>query len=158
VFPPRLSGMSPEHFYCLSKIPLLRYEPTVRVGDNFHWTSLRPVATDGACLLHFKYTSAFVQQAHDECRRKEHWHGGVQYAEYAGVRAGDPGLTLCGPGEWVRFRGSRQLVELAMIGDWGRPAGGTGGGGTRPAGADQDGEPASPDGGPRQLLRQVRES
>jgi tetratricopeptide (TPR) repeat protein len=147
VFGGQAAGGDERYFYCLNKAPLFRYHPTVVVSDNVHWLAGIPFADESGCLLHFKYVATFSEQAREEAARQEHWNGAAQYAQYAAVLEKAADLSLYDPSSSVRYRDSRQLVELGLMG----PAG-----------------PAEPDavvsetavtpgpGGPLTLTRQVR--
>jgi hypothetical protein len=108
-------GRSESYFYCLNKLPLIKYDQSLILSDNFHWTNCRDVALETGCLLHFKYLSSFITLAGEEATRKEHWNGALQYAQYARVLKDHPDLTLFSDQISVRYRDSRQLLELGII-------------------------------------------
>ena len=116
VFGGQAPGGNEANFYCLNKVPLFRYEPSVVVSENFHWLAGPPLAAETGCLLHFKYISTFPARVIEEARRQEHWNGAAQYVRYAEVLHRDPNLTLFDPGLSLRYRDSRQLVELGIMG------------------------------------------
>jgi|GEM_PF-925105 len=117
VFGGAAPGVAARHFYCLSKVPLLRYDPAIRLADSLHWTSCRELARETGCLLHFKFLASFAAQASAEAARGEHWNGAVQYARYAHVMAAEPALNLYSPEHSLRFVDSRQLVDLGIMED-----------------------------------------
>lgn len=112
-------GQEPGHdarfFYCLNKVPLLKYHPSFVLYDNLHWTSCRELADESGALLHFKYISTFAMQAEEESRRQEHWQGGLQYQRYAAALRQHPDLVLYDPALSVRLIDSRQLEALGVI-------------------------------------------
>ncbi len=109
------------HFYCVNKVPLIKYDPSLILSDNLHWTSCRDVAQETGCLLHFKYFSSFLTQARQEAERKEHWNDALQYVQYANVINDNPNLILFAEEHSVLFRDSRQLVELGIMRTNGQP-------------------------------------
>ncbi len=108
-------GKDERFFYCLNKVPLLKYDPSLVISDNFHWTSCRQVAPLAAGLLHFKFTSDFLTQAILESHRREHWQEGAQYAAYAAALERQPALALCDPALSIRYVDSRQLLALGLL-------------------------------------------
>ena len=108
-------GKDERFFYCGNKIPLLKYDPSLVLSDNFHWTSCRDVAHETGCLLHFKYFSSFVNSAREETARKEHWNGAIQYAQYERAVQKNPDLILFSEKHSIRFHDSRQLIELGIM-------------------------------------------
>ena len=70
-------------------------------------------ATTGV-LLHFKLFDDFAARCEVEVARAEHWDGAAQYEAYANRLAADPNLSAMYDGS-VRYRGSRQLVELGLM-------------------------------------------
>ncbi len=103
--------------YCLSKVPLLKYDTDVVLGGGQHFTNLPPtkVAPDAAALLHFKFFASFPPYVAGEVRRGQHYDGAAQYREYARALERAPGLTLYDPCQSVRYDGSRQLVTLGIV-------------------------------------------
>ena len=108
-------GRDERHFYCLNKVPLIKYDPSFVLSDNLHWTNCKEIAEETGCLLHFKYFSSFVNSARKEFERKEHWNYGMQYAQYAKTINNNPNLILFSEEHSVRFRDSRQLVKLGIM-------------------------------------------
>ncbi|MEP7273230.1 MAG: tetratricopeptide repeat protein, partial [Acidobacteriota bacterium] len=113
------AGKEPSHdakyFYCLNKVPLIRYDQTFSFSDNLHWTNCRDLADETGSLLHFKYFSSFADHARKEVRRKEHWNGGIQYSFYAEAMERCPDLKLFSEEHSVKFTGSRQLIEMGIM-------------------------------------------
>jgi glycosyltransferase involved in cell wall biosynthesis len=103
--------------YCLSKVPLLKYDTDVVPGGGQHWTNLPPskVVPDAAGLLHFKFFSSFLPYVAGEVRRGQHYDGAVQYREYARALEADPKLALYDPQQSVRYEDSRQLVAMGIV-------------------------------------------
>lgn len=103
--------------YVLSKVPLLRYSQEVVLIGGQHWTSLpaEQIRQRGCALLHFKYMAAFPAYVRQEVARGQHFGGAMQYAEYARGLADHDDLTLYDPAHSVRYRDSRQLLELGII-------------------------------------------
>jgi tetratricopeptide (TPR) repeat protein len=115
VFAGKEPGQNENYFYCLNKIPLIKYDRSFVLSDNLHWTNCRDVADETGCLLHFKYFSSFLNQVRDEVERKEHWNGAIQYVQYANAVNYNPNLALFAEEHSVQFRDSQQLVELGII-------------------------------------------
>ena len=109
--------------YELSKVPLLKYDVDCILIGGQHWTNLprSEIAADTAGLLHFKFFSTFTDYARQETARQEHYGQAMQYAEYTRRLAEEPNLTLYDPQHSVRYRDSRQLVELGILQPLPRP-------------------------------------
>jgi Flp pilus assembly protein TadD len=108
-------GKDDRHFYCLNKVPLIKYDQSLVLSDNLHWTSCNEIAEETGCLLHFKYFSSFLNSAREEFERKEHWNYGIQYAQYAKAIKNNPNLILFSADHSIRFQDSRQLVALGIM-------------------------------------------
>ena len=108
-------GKDENYFYCLNKVPLIKYDKSLVLSDNLHWTSCNEIAEETGCLLHFKYFSSFLNSAREEVERKEHWNYGLQYAQYAKAIENTPNLILFSEEHSIRLRDSRQLVELGIM-------------------------------------------
>jgi len=108
-------GKDERHFYCLNKVPLIKYDPSLVLSDNLHWTSYHEIAEETGCLLHFKYFSSFLNSACEEAERKEHWNYGLQYAQYAKAIKSNPNLNLFSEKHSIRFRDSQQLVKHGVM-------------------------------------------
>ncbi len=108
-------GQYGEHFYTLNKVPLFKYQSTLEFFDNFHWTSCTRLAAETGTLLHFKYFASFIRYAEGEVARKEHWNGGIQYANYQAKLKQRGDLVLFDPEHSIRFQNSQQLVELGIM-------------------------------------------
>src|SRR5262249_59933527 len=65
-------GQAAAHFYCLNKVPLLRYDPSIELHANLHWVGCRELADETGVLLHFKFLSSFPARVREEVARKEH--------------------------------------------------------------------------------------
>jgi tetratricopeptide (TPR) repeat protein/glycosyltransferase involved in cell wall biosynthesis len=115
VFAGKEPGQNENYFYCLNKVPLLKYDRSFVLSDNLHWTNCRDVADETGCLLHFKYFSSFLNQVREEVERKEHWNEAIQYRQYANAINANPHLRLFAEEHSVQFRGSQQLVEFGII-------------------------------------------
>ncbi|MCT7952789.1 tetratricopeptide repeat protein [Ancylothrix sp. C2] len=102
-------------FYCLNKVPLIKYDSSIEIEPNFHWTSCIELAEETGCLLHFKYFSNFAQYVQEEEQRKEHWNEGIQYAQYAKSLRQNEQINLYDPKHSVRFRNSQQLINLGIM-------------------------------------------
>jgi len=108
-------GKDEKHFYCVNKIPLIKYDRSFVLSANLHWTNCRELGEETGCLLHFKYFSLFVNSAGKEAARGEHWNGAIQYAQYERILKKNPELVLFSEKHSVRFRDSRQLIELKIM-------------------------------------------
>jgi tetratricopeptide (TPR) repeat protein/glycosyltransferase involved in cell wall biosynthesis len=142
-------GGEERFFYCLNKVPLLRYDPSLTVSDNFHWTSCAKVAVQAVGLLHFKLLDDFAGHARREAQRGEHWRGAVQYVRYADAMEKDPGLTPFDPPVSERYKDSGQLLDRGIL----RPLGAAGSRAAAPERSPSD-QPAPAD--RSRMLRQVR--
>jgi len=103
--------------YCLSKVPLLKYELDCTPAGGQHWTNLPPsqIAHGRGCLLHFKYFASFHNYVSEETERGEHYGGAMQYREYQrGLKQDEP-LQLYNPAESLKLVGAAQLVELGIM-------------------------------------------
>jgi glycosyltransferase involved in cell wall biosynthesis len=111
----RIFGAAGE--YCLSKVPLLKYEQDCILAGGQHWTNLPPqrIAAGRGCLLHFKYFSSFQDYVSSEITRREHYDGAVQYREYGRVLSQEQSLSFYDPAHSVRLQDSAQLVRLGII-------------------------------------------
>jgi len=98
----------------LGKIPFLRWRRGRVYEASTHIIRDTSLAEATGALLHFKLTSELFQSAPLEARRGEHWKQGSEYAVYAETLGRNPELTAHTPSS-VRFRGSRQLVELGLL-------------------------------------------
>ena len=107
--------------FCLNKVSLIKYDKDCVLAGGQHWTNLPSelISEARGCLLHFKYFSDFSFKAKEEVDRKEHYSGALQYRQYTKRLATDKYLTLFDPNKSVRFAGSRQLVELGVMKQFG---------------------------------------
>lgn len=115
VFGGKEPNQDESYFYCLNKVPLIKYDRSFELSDNLHWTNCRDVDNETGCLLHFKYFSSFLDQAREEVLRKQHWNAAIQYVHYADAIDRQPELTLFAEEHSVKFQDSQQLVELGII-------------------------------------------
>jgi tetratricopeptide (TPR) repeat protein len=115
-------GKDERYFYCINKLPLIKYDQSFVLSDNLHWTNCKEIGAETGCLLHFKYFSSFPDYARQEAERKEHWNSALQYTQYSRAIEANPGLNLFSAEHSIRFRGSRQLLELGIMRANGRPA------------------------------------
>ena len=102
----------------LSKVPLVRYSDDTVVLAGTHGTAVPPdaVASERGALLHFKFTSRFVERLEAEIRSRSEWDSqGESYSTYARMIATEPDLTLYDPRQSVALRDSTQLVELGVM-------------------------------------------
>ncbi|MGE0449785.1 MAG: glycosyltransferase [Vicinamibacterales bacterium] len=115
VFGGHETGQDERFFYCLNKVPLLKYTSSIALSDNLHWTSCRAVAVQSSGLLHFKFTADFADAAVRESQRQEHWKQGAQYVRYADAIRRDGALTLFDRDLSIRYEGTDQLVRLGVL-------------------------------------------
>jgi glycosyltransferase involved in cell wall biosynthesis len=104
--------------FCQSKVSLIKYDADTILAGGQHWTNLprEQIADSRGALLHFKYFSDFSNKVVEEVRRKEHYHGALQYKQYVDQLDRDPrGFTLYDPEHSVRLTCSEQLVELGIM-------------------------------------------
>ena len=97
----------------LGKVPLARWRSDLAYDGSTHWLPGCARADVTGVLLHFKFLSDLPGRAELEAARGEHWNGATEYRSYARALRDDPNLTLHYPGS-VRFRGSRQLLDLGL--------------------------------------------
>ena len=107
-----------DNFY-LSKVPLLKFNPTVILAGGQHWTnfSKTEIADARGCLLHFKYLATFPAYVQEQLARQEHSENAFQYKQYAHALAQNPALTLYDPACSVKLENSAQLVQLGIMQD-----------------------------------------
>jgi hypothetical protein len=102
----------------LSKVPLVRYSEDTVVLAGTHGTAASPetVASERGALLHFKFTSRFVERLEAEIRSRSEWDAqGESYSTYSRMIAAEPDLTLYDPRQSVALRDSTQLVEVGVM-------------------------------------------
>ena len=102
----------------LSKVPLVRYSDDTVVLAGTHGTAAPPdaVASERGALLHFKFTSRFVERLEAEIRSRSEWDAqGESYSTYARMIATEPDLTLYDPRQSVALRDSAQLVDVGVM-------------------------------------------
>ncbi len=106
-----------ESAYCLSKVPLLKYDDDCILSGGQHWTNLpaERIAAARGCLLHFKYFSSFPALVAQEVRRKEHANQAMLYSEYERGLREQPSLTFYDPAHSLRLENSQQLVRLGVM-------------------------------------------
>ena len=104
----------------LSKVPLVRYTHERIIPAGAHGTNARPeaVASVRGALLHFKFTSRFVEQLDEEISNRAAWGSQAEsYSTYARMLAREPDLTMYDPRRSLRLRDSAQLVEVGVMAD-----------------------------------------
>jgi hypothetical protein len=101
----------------LSKVPLLKYGLEMVMSGGQHFTNLPEcrIAKESGCLLHFKYFSLFTDYVATEVKRKEHYGGGHQYAEYFRTLDQNSALTLYDENQSIRLENSQKLVEIGIM-------------------------------------------
>jgi hypothetical protein len=104
----------------LPKIPLVKWSEGLRYTASTHAIDDVRLAPLTGVLLHFKLFSDFVERTIVEVKRGEHWDGAAQYSAYAEGLTADPDLNPMYEGS-VRFRNSRQLVEMGLLIEESRP-------------------------------------
>jgi hypothetical protein len=122
VFPRfELRGGARSRFFCdgdggvaptVSKIPLVRWQPTYRYVSSTHYMDATPsLCTMMGALLHFKFLSDFRLRAADEAARSEHFAAAREYKRYVAKLAQDASSKLHHAGS-IRYEGTRQLLDL----------------------------------------------
>jgi glycosyltransferase involved in cell wall biosynthesis len=103
--------------YLLSKIPLLKYDADVILAGGQHFTNLSAdeISEEQGCLLHFKYFDFFADYVQKEVRRNEHACNSMQYHQYHQTLEHTSDLFFYNSRHSVRFRDSRQLIELGVM-------------------------------------------
>ena len=101
--------------YCLNKVPLLKYDYSIKLKEGFHWIGNAEISTQTGCLLHFKYFSTFHDHAKKEVERGQHWNGASEYASYARQLDENPDLSFYDSQYSIKLKNSQQLLELGMI-------------------------------------------
>jgi glycosyltransferase involved in cell wall biosynthesis len=111
----RIFGMGGNYY--LSKVPLIQYDTDCLLSGGQHWTNLsRPlIADDSGCLLHFKFFVDFDAYVREQVIREEHYENAVQYKEYLRRIESASRLGFFDPRYSVRFKDSRQLVEMGIM-------------------------------------------
>ena len=103
--------------FCLSKVPLIKYDSDILLAGGQHSTNIPQweTASQRGALLHFKYFSTFPAYVKQEVERKQHWNKGVQYIEYQrGLERNRP-LQLFHPEHSIRFEDGEQLLRLGIM-------------------------------------------
>jgi len=113
-----------ERQYLLSKLPLIKFDPSCRLYRGQQGASHPQIAGARGALLHFKYFEGFHRLVEAEIERGQKWKDSHEYKQYAQTLAKDPELSLYDPAHSVRFENSQQLVELGvmLVLDQGAPA------------------------------------
>jgi len=98
----------------LDKIPLVKWRDDLRLTASTHVLKGVAAAPVTGALLHFKFLQDFAASAAAEAARQEHFMAARQYTAYSDVLSAAP--DFCAFGEVsVKYRGSRQLVELGLM-------------------------------------------
>jgi hypothetical protein len=109
----------PENAPALNKMTLVRWQKHFHYRMSMHDAYPKrlnrahlpgEVSVSGA-LFHFKLIASLEDKAAEEMRRREHFAGGREYEQY--LQAGNN--EFFEPGISVRYKGSRQLVELGLM-------------------------------------------
>jgi hypothetical protein len=98
----------------LRKIPFVKWRSDLAYTTSTHFLEGVSLSEVSGALLHFKFFSDFATRVSEEARRGEHWESAGEYAVYERVLRERPDLRLMYEGS-VRYEGSRQLVDLALI-------------------------------------------
>ena len=99
---------------CLSKFPLIRFNPGTFLWAGTHFIEGASVAGEEGALLHFKYFDDFVPRVAEEVGREEHWDNSAEYKVYAGKIEQNLDLNLH-YSKSLRFKNSDQLVDLGIM-------------------------------------------
>jgi len=101
--------------YCLSKVPLVRFEAGVTLVGGQHWSPL-PQAGHRGAVLHHKLDHRLAAFAWDELSRGQRRAHDAEYHRYAEALALAPQLSAFDPAESIRYEGTEQLGALGIIG------------------------------------------
>lgn len=101
---------------CLTKIPLVRWDPDTRYLNVNHFVSQKSLALETGALLHFKLLHDFHERAVQEAGRREYFDNASEYRRYASTLRVDPNMSFMYEGS-TRFVDSHQLVDLNLIAD-----------------------------------------
>ena len=106
---------SGKRLYCLNKVPLIKYDYSVKLCEGFHWAGNIDFSSQTGCLLHFKYFSTFHERAKQEVERGQHWNSGSEYGQYLQRLEQNPQLSFYDMSYSVEFQDSQQLLKLGII-------------------------------------------
>ena len=106
---------SGKRLYCLNKVPLIKYDYSVKLCEGFHWADNVDLSSQTGCLLHFKYFSTFHERAKKEVERGQHWNSGSEYGQYLQRLEQNPQLSFYDVAYSVEFKDSQQLLQLGII-------------------------------------------
>ena len=98
----------------LHKIPLVLWQPQLRLTASTHDLEGVKMAAVTGMLLHFKLMQDFAESARREVERKEHFAGARQYRAYDAGVSSNVQITAFFDGS-VRFRDSAQLCKLGLM-------------------------------------------
>jgi hypothetical protein len=99
---------------CLSKFPLLKFEPRMFLSAGTHLLEGAGVADIRGALLHFKFLGDLPTRVYEEVRRGEHADDAREYKYYLNKLKRDPDFSPYHPGS-QRFAGSDQLIGLGIL-------------------------------------------
>jgi len=100
----RLLPNSAPNLYTSQKVPLLRYQPWVRLSEGLHYAAGLDAAPTPLYFAHFKYHSGFRAKVQREVQRRQHFNDAEEYRQYRALVAEgagllhDPALSLAGDG------------------------------------------------------------
>jgi len=103
--------------YILSKVPLLKYDRSCVLTSGQHLTNLKAerIASETACLLHFKYFSTFPDYVSQVANRRDKSHWIMQYREYERALSVEQALSFYDPFASLKLEDSAQLVQLGVM-------------------------------------------
>lgn len=100
-------------------MPALKKTPILRGHDihyaNSHDTRGAVYARMNCVLLHFKFTSEFINKIDQEIERGQYYRFGAEYMYYRKHGLADRGITLFSTSESATFKDSRDLTALDLI-------------------------------------------
>jgi hypothetical protein len=103
--------------YLVSRVSLFRYSPGEVLMSGYHWLD-RPtdeLASGRGAVLHFKFTSQFIDKVAEEVARKEHARLARIYKIYSRALEAQPDPVFFDPMHSVRFESSEQLVAMGVM-------------------------------------------
>ncbi|MBR8826989.1 MAG: tetratricopeptide repeat protein [Gomphosphaeria aponina SAG 52.96 = DSM 107014] len=101
--------------FALHKAPLFKYNDSIKLCPGFHTLSNVKFSDQTGCLFHFKFFSSFYEYVRDSIERGEHVIDASEYRQYAKKFEGNSDLTLFSPEHSVKFKDSKQLLDLGVI-------------------------------------------
>lgn len=75
--------------YVAQKYALIRYKPWMRLSDGLHYGAELSVAPRDLIFAHFKYDAHFLERAHTETERAQHFNKAEEYRKYLGLTTRD---------------------------------------------------------------------